>query len=64
MDDNSLNIHLSSLCNSLTDAATDAIKVCVWHQFMSLPLGGGAFYVSCFRAWSVDRETLAAVGAM
>lgn len=29
MDDNTLNIHLSSLCNSLTDAATDAIKVCI-----------------------------------
>lgn len=27
MDDNTLNVHLSSLCNSLTDAANDVIKV-------------------------------------
>lgn len=29
MDDNTLNVHLSNLCNCLTDAATDAIKVCM-----------------------------------
>lgn len=43
MDDNSLNIHLSSLCNSLTDAATDAIKVCVWHHSCLCHFGGGRF---------------------
>ncbi len=36
MDDNTLNIHLSSLCNSLTDAATDVIKVGALHMVHSI----------------------------
>lgn len=54
MDDNTLNIHLSSLCNSLTDAATDAIKVSKNHDHIWYL----AFSIYLFRFRDADRQML------